>query len=213
MRLVFPKLYVIMDASLLRISETAFAQMLAESGVGLVQYRSKTASSRDYFGASLHLAEFFRSWGVRFLVNDRADVAALAGADGIHVGQEDLGPENAREIVGKDCWVGVSTHNLEQFRRATATSADYVAVGPIFPTSTKQKPDPVVGLDLIRQARPLTTKPIVAIGGITVERAVAVIEAGADSVAVASGICAAAEPAAQVRRYLERLGAERTTSA
>lgn len=213
MRLVFPKLYVIMDASLLKISETAFAQMLAESGVGLVQYRSKAASSRDYFEASLRLAELFRSRGVRFIVNDRADVAALAGADGVHVGQEDLPVEQVRAILGKQRCVGVSTHNLEQFRRAAATSADYIAVGPIFPTSTKHNPDPVVGLELIREVRPLTTKPIVAIGGITLDRAASVMAAGADSVAVASDICSADEPAAQVRRYLERLGAAQTTSA
>ncbi len=147
MRLVFPKLYVIMDASLLKISETAFAQMLAESGVGLVQYRSKAASSRDCFEASLPLAELFRSRGVRFIVNDRADVAALVGADGVHVGQEDLPVEQVRAILGNERCVGVSTHNLEQFRRAAATSADYIAVGPIFPTSSKHNPDPVVGLE------------------------------------------------------------------
>jgi thiamine-phosphate pyrophosphorylase len=202
-----------MDASLLNISETAFAQMLAESGVGLVQYRSKAASSRDSFEASLQLAEFFRSRGVRFLVNDRADIAALAGADGVHVGQEDLGVEQARAIVGEKRWVGVSTHNREQFRRAAATSADYIAVGPVFPTSTKQNPDPVVGLEFVREMRPLTGKPIVAIGGITLERAASVIEAGADSIAVASDICSAGDPAAQVRRYLERLGAAHTTPA
>ncbi len=213
MRLVFPKLYVIMDASLLRISETAFAQMLAESGVGLVQYRSKTASSRELFRSCLQLAETFRARGVRLLVNDRADIAVLAGAHGVHVGQEDLDVEQAREIVGKDRWVGLSTHNLEQVRRAAATSADYVAVGPVFPTSTKQNPDPVVGLEFVRTVRPLTDKPIVAIGGITLERAASVIQAGADCVAVASDICAAAEPAAQVRRYLERFGAVQTTSA
>lgn len=213
MQLVFPKLYVIMDASLLNISETAFAQMLAESGVGLVQYRSKAASSRDSFEASLQLAEFFRPRGVRFLVNDRADIAALAGADGVHVGQEDLGVEQARAIVGEKRWVGVSTHNREQFRRAAATSADYIAMGPIFPTSTKQNPGPVVGLAFVREMRSLTGKPIVAIGGITLERAASVIEAGADCVAVASDVCRADDPAAQVRRYLERLGAAHTTSA
>jgi thiamine-phosphate pyrophosphorylase len=213
MRLVFPQLYVIMDTSLLTISETAFAQMLAESGVELVQYRSKAASSRDYFEASQALAQGFRSRGIRFIVNDRADVAALAGADGVHVGQEDLGIEEARAIVGKDRWVGVSTHNLDQFRLAAETSADYIAVGPIFSTTTKQNPDPIVGLEFIRNVRPLTAKPLVAIGGITLERAASVLEAGADCVAVASDICRAPQPAAQVRRYLERLGAAQTASA
>jgi thiamine-phosphate pyrophosphorylase len=202
-----------MDASLLTISETAFAQMLAESGVGVIQYRSKAASSREYFEVSLALAQRFCSRGVRLIVNDRADVAALAGADGVHVGQEDLGVEEARAMVGKERWVGVSTHNVEQFRRAAETSADYIAVGPIFPTSTKQNPDPVVGVEFVREVRALTTKPIVAIGGITLERAASVIEAGADCVAVASDICRAPEPAAQVRRYLERLGAAQTASA
>ena len=119
----------------------------------------------------------------------------LSGADGVHVGQDDLSAEQARAIVGEEKLVGVSTHNLEQFREAAATSADYIAVGPIFATKSKANPDPVVGTELIRQVRSLTEKPIVAIGGITLETAASVIEAGADCVAVISDILRAADRA------------------
>lgn len=213
MRPLLPRLYVIMDASFVGPAERAFAEMLADSGVGLVQYRGKSVRARELLHSSLRLAEFFRARGVRFLVNDRPDVASLARADGVHVGQEDLSVEEARAVVGPGRWVGVSTHTLDQFRCAAATSADYIAVGPAFPTSTKQNPDPVVGLDFIRQVRALSEKPIVAIGGITLDRAAAVIEAGADSVAVLGDICAAPNPAAQVARYLERLAAAPASSA
>ena len=214
----FPRLYVIIDAALVGCSELRFARLLAGAGVELAQYRNKAASSRTLYDSALSLGQFFRSQSVRFLVNDRADVAALAGAAGVHVGEEDLGVEQARAVVGASCWVGVSTHNLAQFQRAVDSSADYVAVGPVFSTSSKAHPDPVVGLEFIRQARalcatraPLARKPVVAIGGITPERAAAAIDAGADSVAVLSGICAAPDPAAQVKRYLQCLSEGRST--
>jgi len=129
----------------------------------------------------------------------------LAGARGVHVGQDDLQVESARRVVGQDLWVGVSTHNLAQFRDAVMSSADYIAVGPIFATDSKVHPDPVVGLELLRQVRQLTEKPIVAIGGISLERATEAIEAGADSIAVISGILSAANPASRARQYLEAL--------
>ena len=137
------------------------------------------------------------------IVNDRADIAALAGAGGVHVGQQDIGVADARRVCGAECWVGVSTHTLEQVREAAETSADYIAVGPIFPTSTKEHPDPVVGVDLVRRARELTSKPLVAIGGITVERAEEVYRAGADSLAVASDLLTAEDPQHRVAEYLE----------
>jgi thiamine-phosphate pyrophosphorylase len=151
--------------------------------------------------------------GVSFFVNDRSDVAFLAGASGVHVGQDDLDAEQARRVVGSDKLVGVSTHNLEQFERAAASSADYIAVGPIFSTASKANPDPAVGVDFIRRVRSLTDKPIVAIGGITLERAAAVIEAGADSVAVISGILSAPNPAQRARQYLETLEAAKHAAA
>ena len=205
MRLVLPRLYVILDAALLTIPETDCACQLVDAGVRLLQYRNKTASSRDLLKSSKRLSAELMPRRVTFIVNDRADVVALAGASGVHVGQEDLGVEEARGVVGRSGLVGISTHNRAQFEQAAATSADYIAVGPIFSTSTKSNPDPVVGTEFIRQVRPLTDKPIVAIGGITLESAAEVVRAGADSVAVISDILGSREPGARARQYLEML--------
>jgi thiamine-phosphate pyrophosphorylase len=207
MRLVLPRLYVILDATLLNNSPHDCARELAAAGVRLLQYRDKVAPAGALLKTSRELVSSLKSYGTSLIVNDRPDVAALAGAAGVHVGQEDLEPEQARIVVGEERWVGVSTHNLEQFRRAATTSADYIAVGPIFATSSKANPDPVVGLELLRQVRTLTDKPIVAIGGITLERAALVIAAGADSVAVIRDVVCAANPGERARRFLETLGA------
>ena len=207
MRLVLPRLYVILDATLLNNSPHDCAQELGAAGVRLLQYRDKTASARDLLAISRELVSSLNSYGASLVVNDRPDIAVLAGAAGVHVGQEDLDPEQVRAVVGNEMWIGTSTHNLEQFRRAAATSADYIAVGPIFPTTSKANPDPVVGLELIRHVRNLTEKPIVAIGGITLERAASVIEAGADCVSVIRDIVCAAKPGERARRFLDTLGA------
>ncbi len=206
MRLVLPRLYVILDSALLKNSTRDCAQELAAAGVRLLQYRNKSASARELLETSRELVSSLESSRTALIVNDRPDVAALAGAKGVHVGQDDLDAEQARAVVGKEMWVGTSTHNLEQFRRAVATSADYIAVGPIFATTSKANPDPVVGVELIREVRALTDKPIVAIGGITLERAKAVIDAGADSVAVISDILLARNPGERARQYLDVLG-------
>jgi thiamine-phosphate pyrophosphorylase len=205
MRLVLPRLYVILDAALITSPEIDCALRLAEAGVRLLQYRNKSAPTRRYLDTSRELALSLVPRGVSFLVNDRPDVAFLASATGVHVGQDDIDPEQARRVIGPDKLVGVSTHNLEQFERAAVSSADYIAVGPVFTTSTKANPDPVVGLDLVRRVRRLTDKPIVAIGGITLERAASAIEAGADSVAVISGIFGAPDPAQRTREYINAL--------
>ena len=205
MRLVLPRLYVILDAGLITSSERECATRLADAGVCLLQYRNKSAPSGRYLEKSRELAELFAQRGLTFFVNDRPDVAFLSGASGVHVGQEDLDIEAARLIVGRDRLVGVSTHNSEQFERAASSSADYIAVGPVFSTSTKANSDPVVGLDFIRRVRGLTKKPIVAIGGITIERAASVIEAGADSAAVISGILSALEPGERAKQYIQAL--------
>jgi len=125
---------------------------------------------------------------VKLIMNDRADLCLAAGFDGLHVGQDDLSPEAARMIIGPARWLGVSTHNAEQLAEADKTSAEYLAIGPVFATSSKANPDPVVGLAGVRRARELTRKPLVAIGGITRANARSVIEAGADSVAVISDL-------------------------
>ncbi len=206
-RLVLPRLYVILDAALLTVPETECAQKLAAAGVRLLQYRNKSAPARELFECSKRLSCLLIPQGVTFVVNDRADVAAAAEASGVHAGQEDLRAEAARSVIGTGKLLGVSTHNVDQFKEAAATSADYVAVGPVFSTSTKANPDPVVGIELIRGIRPLTDKPIVAIGGITLERAAEVLQAGADSVAVISDILLAPDPGQRARQYIELLGA------
>jgi len=205
MRLVLPPLYVILDATLLKHSPQNCAKELAAAGVRLLQYRDKSAPARELLETSRELASSLESSNTALIVNDRPDVAALARARGVHVGQDDLGVQQARAVMGNEMWIGVSTHNLEQFRRAAATSADYIAVGPVFATTSKANPDPVVGLELIREIRSLTEKPIVAIGGITLDRAKSVMDAGADSVAVISDILLARSPGERARQFLDAL--------
>ena len=205
MRLVLPRLYVILDAGMLTEPAGETAQKLIDAGVKLLQYRAKNAAARELWAESRAIAEAVRRAKCTFIVNDRPDVAYLAGADGVHVGQDDLDVEQARKVIGPDRWVGVSTHNLEQFEKAAASSADYIAVGPVFQTSSKANPDPVVGTDLLRRVRALSEKPIVAIGGITLDRAAEVLEAGADSVAVISDILKSKDPAAMASEFIRRL--------
>jgi thiamine-phosphate pyrophosphorylase len=143
------------------------------------------------------------------VMNDRADLCVAAGFDGLHVGREDLSPEAARLVIGTNShgearWLGVSTHNPEQLAEADKTSADYVAIGPVFATSSKLNPDPVVGIEGVRRARELTRKPLVAIGGITRANARSVIDAGADSVAVISDLLR--DPRKSAEEFLRILG-------
>lgn len=207
MQIVLPKLYVMLDAALIPSDELELALKFADAGVRLLQYRNKSAAPKKVFETSQRLASRLGPRGVSFIVNDRPDIAALTRATGVHVGQDDLDVEAARSVVGRNKWIGVSTHNIEQFRQALTTSADYVAVGPVFPTSTKANPEPTIGVEFIRQIRGLTDKPIVAIGGITLENAAQVIQFGADSVAVVSDILRTADPVDRARRYLAALDA------
>lgn len=207
--LQLPRLYAILDAQVLAARAIAlvdFAHALRSAGVVLVQYRDKAGSPREILQAAAILREAFAGSGARLLMNDRADLAVLAGFDGVHVGQEDLSPEDARAVVGPHRIVGVSTHNDDQLRAADQTSADYIAIGPVFTTGTKHNPDPVVRLEGVRRARALTRKPLVAIGGITRENARSVIDAGADSIAVISALAVPGNNAEQVARdFLELL--------
>jgi thiamine-phosphate pyrophosphorylase len=179
---------------------------LVAAGVRLLQYRDKSVPSGELLRTARELNSAIIPSGASLIVNDRPEVAVLAGSAGVHVGQDDLSADQARAIVGDGKWVGVSTHNLEQFRAAASSSADYIAVGPVFSTKSKSNPGPVVGLELIRAVRPLTAKPVVAIGGITLDTVASVIEAGADSVAVISDILRASDPILRARRYIELLG-------
>ncbi|HEY6370796.1 MAG TPA: thiamine phosphate synthase [Candidatus Sulfotelmatobacter sp.] len=187
--LTLPTLYAILDVAYLRTTSDllAFAAELCAGGCTLLQYRNKSGNARVMLEQTRGLKKRLGE-SVRLVMNDRADLCLAADFDGVHVGQEDLSPESVRKIIGPERWLGVSTHNPEQLREADLTSADYLAIGPVFATSSKEKPDPVVGLEGLRRARHLTRKPLVAIGGITRANATSVIEAGADSVAVISDL-------------------------
>lgn len=200
---MFPPLYAIIDPALASVAALQLAESLASAGVTLIQLRDKQGTPRAIYVQACEIAAFSAKSGVRFIVNDRPDIAAMCGAGGVHVGQDDVPVEAARALCAKPLWVGVSTHNLAQLRDADGTSADYIAVGPVFPTGTKANPDPVVGLEFIRAARQATRKPLVAIGGITVESAADVFRAGADSVAVIGDLVAAPDPAGRAREYLK----------
>jgi thiamine-phosphate pyrophosphorylase len=192
--IVIPRLYPILDAACFQdaLGLTSAADELVAAGATLLQYRNKPGNARAMLEQARELRQHCRTGvsdpHVRLIMNDRADLCLAADFEGVHVGQEDLSPEAARGIIGPGRWLGVSTHNPEQLREADLTSADYLAIGPVFATSSKDRPDPVVGLEGVRLARALTRKPLVAIGGITRANAASVIEAGADSVAVISDL-------------------------
>jgi thiamine-phosphate pyrophosphorylase len=185
----WPRLYAILDPSLFPEAELLFraADELVAGGVTLLQYRNKSDNARQVLEQSRELKRRFGR-AVKLIMDDRADLCLAAAFDGVHVGQEDLSPVGAREVIGETLWLGVSTHNSDQVREADKTSADYIAIGPVFSTASKANPDPVVGLEGVRNARALTRKPLVAIGGINRANCRAVIEAGADSVAVISDL-------------------------
>jgi len=184
-----PRLYPILDAGRFpgRDAMLLTAEELISGGATLLQYRNKTATSRQILEDARELKKRVGA-SVRLVMNDRADLCLAAEFDGLHVGQEDLSPEAARRVIGPNCWLGVSTHNTEQLKEADATTANYLAIGPVFATSSKHRPDPVVGMAGVRRARQLTRKPLVAIGGITRANALDVLQAGADSVAVISDL-------------------------
>lgn len=206
---MLPRLYAIVDAGVLASRNLPlgdYARELNAVGVRLVQYRDKTGSPQEVLREAALLKASLAGSGCRLIMNDRADLAVLAEYDGVHVGHLDLSPADARRVVGEGRIVGVSTHNEEQVRAAELSCADYIAFGPIFSTGTKLDTEPVVGLEGLRRARALTTKPLVAIGGITRENARSVIDAGADSLAVISGLLLPSEPVGKVARdFLELL--------
>ena len=200
-----PRLYAILDASFFSDSKILFstAEELLANGVTLLQYRNKNGTAREMLDHACALKHRVGD-RAKLIMNDRADLCLAAGFDGVHVGQEDLSPEGARKVIGTTLWLGVSTHNPGQIEEADRSSADYIAIGPVFSTSSKANPDPVVGLHGVRQARALTRKPLVAIGGITRANCLSVIEAGADSVAVISDVMR--EPRKSAEDFFRILG-------
>ncbi len=183
-----PRLYPITDRQLSNCTHEEIVEMMLAGGAKMIQLRDKDASAREMLDSARACLKLTRAAGARLIINDRVDVALTSDADGVHLGQEDLAVEEAREILGEKKMIGVSTHNLDQLRAALETSADYVAVGPVYPTRTKENPDPVAGLELVREARKLADRPIVAIGGIDHQRAGEVMAAGADTIAAISAL-------------------------
>jgi thiamine-phosphate pyrophosphorylase len=207
---VLPRLYAVCDAE---VCERAgwtlpdFAAACMDGGATLVQLRAKHASSRDFLAFANTIVDRATAFGARVIVNDRADIARLSGAAGVHVGQHDLAPADVRTFIGMTPVVGLSTHNTAQLDAALTQPIDYVAVGPVFGTTTKDTGYAAVGVNLVRGAAAVAsgTLPIVAIGGITLERAPELIQAGASSVAVISDLLAGNEPSARVRAFVDRL--------
>ncbi len=215
----FPKLYPILDAELVLSGLLAesdkrrellrrLVRELSEAGMEILQYRNKRDDDAVVVADALAIREAASLSGprpVRLILNDRAALARAERWDGVHVGQNDLSPQQARLLVGPAATVGLSTHNAEQVVAANAEPVDYIAIGPVFPTASKFDTSTVIGLEGVRQARRLTSKPLVAIGGITRENAAAVYDAGADSVAVISAIFGASgrTPAQSAKDFLE----------
>ncbi len=187
--MALPRLYAILDVAAFPDPDglMAAAEGLAAGGVRVLQYRNKSGNSRQMLEQARELKRRLPD-SVLLIMNDRADLCRAADFGGVHLGQDDLSPEGARRVIGLNLRLGVSTHNPEQVREADRSSADYIAIGPVFPTSSKAHPDPVMGIAGVRQARAQTPKPLVAIGGITRENCRSVVEAGADAVAVISDL-------------------------
>jgi thiamine-phosphate pyrophosphorylase len=198
-----PRFYPIIDTGVLaptvfspiRVAEEALA-----AGAKILQYRHKDNWTQEEFDEAAAIAKLCQEAGILFVVNDRADFAHLLSA-GLHIGQDDLPPQAARRVVS-GAVIGFSTHNAEQLRLAAGAPVDYLSLGPIFATTSKERPDPVVGLDGLKKLRPLTPKPLVAIGGITLANAAEVLAAGADSVAIISGLLPPEQDHALLRQRL-----------
>jgi len=200
-----PKLYPILDTALLErlnvpLLEAAIGMI--EAGAHILQLRHKGHFSRDLFETAAHLAVLCEQARIGYVINDRVDMAKLLNAH-VHVGQDDLLPVFVRQLSGPDTIIGLSTHNREQLIAANAEPVDYHALGPIFATGSKANPDPVVGIESLKEWRPLSLKPVVAIGGITIENASQVLRAGADSVAVISGLIPEAPDRKSIRERTE----------
>ena len=200
-----PKLYPITDTSISGLSHAEQIERLAAGGASLIQLREKHAFPREFYQAALEAMIVARRLGVQLVINDRVDIAIAVKADGVHLGQDDLPPAKARMLLGEDRIIGFSTHTLDQALEADSAPIDYIAIGPVFPTSTKENPDAIVGPADIRGIKSRISKPLVAIGGITLDSATSVIGAGADSVAVISDLLATADITERARRFLELL--------
>lgn len=202
---MLPRVYPIVDTFSLErcgIDPVVFAEALLEGGAGILQFRHKGDFTRSAWNKASCIAAACRQAHARFIVNDRADAALMLDA-GVHLGQQDLSPADARAVLGPRRCIGFSTHNRQQFLSGEDQPVDYLAFGPVFDTQSKERPDPTVGVAALASLRRLTRKPVVAIGGITLENAAAVLAAGADSLALISGLVPATPDRIAVRERME----------
>ena len=184
-----PRIYPITDSHLSGLTHAEQVRQLIAGGAEIVQIREKKASSASFYDSVVLALKASKDKGVHIVVNDRVDIAIAAGADGVHLGQDDLSPELARKLLGSRKIIGYSTHSVEQAQAAIELPVDYIAIGPIFPTSTKENPDQVVGLKGIQEVRKAIGEfPLVAIGGIDMSNVISVFEAGATTAAIVSGL-------------------------
>lgn len=188
-RFKLPRVYPLTDVAMSGLSHAEQVELLSAGGATLVQLREKQMSPREFYEHAKAAVEVATRTGVTLIVNDRVDVALAANAHGVHLGQDDMPPEAARKLLGDEAVIGYSTHNIEQATKALTLPIDYLAIGPIFATSTKTDTLPVLGLDGLRAVRnAIGSVPLVAIGGISLANSREVIEAGADSVALISAL-------------------------
>jgi len=198
-----PPLYPIIDPQISAHPLDFLMAEFAATGLRWVQLRVKKANSRQFFDQASRFVVLAKHHAMTAIVNDRTDIAWLAGADGVHLGQEDLPVADARKLLGSDRIIGYSTHSLAQALEAERSGADYVAIGPVFATTSKENPDPVVGLSELREIRRRVSKPLVAIGGITAENARILFHIGIDSVAVIRDLSCSENVRAKVAEFLK----------
>ena len=190
-----------------KLSHAEQVKQLIAGGAKIIQLREKFAAPKDFFAEAKEALKIARKNDVKIIINDRVDIALALGADGVHLGQNDLPPEHARKILGEKAIIGFSTHNLRQAVEAVKLPVNYIAIGPVFPTKTKANPDEIVGIEAVKKAREAVGNfPLVAIGGITLENFLEVIEAGADSVAVIGDLFSDADKiTAKMQRFQNRI--------
>ena len=204
--LTLPKIYPITDTTISGLSHHDQVKQLIEGGATLIQLREKRTSPRKFFQDAREALSIAHSAGIRLIINDRVDIAMAIGADGVHLGQTDMPVEAARRLLGDHAIIGFSTHNVNQVEEAVRLPIDYLAFGPIFPTASKENPDPIVGLAELAQVKTLVgSLPLVAIGGISSEAIREVLMSGADSVAIISAVLKRAHPIAENLRNLQHL--------
>ncbi len=205
--LYLPELYVLIDEGILLCEDSARTMEQAIlGGADAIQFRAKKLSKRRYYAKAGNLQRIARTHRIPFFVNDHLDIAIAISADGVHLGQTDLPASAARRIMPDAMMLGISTHSLRQAEKAVEDGADYVAIGPVFPTTTKDNAEPVVGTDAVRLVKSRTADiPVLAIGGITSQNAAEVIRSGADGIAVASAVLLADQPLLAVKDLKERI--------